>query len=282
MHSALLGTFEVTLNEIGKMKNNDFASRSLMSEVVDLNDPLVRAAKASSGKWRWGLIICLLLLLLPACGRRTPAIRSIDTSTDSGSRFFENGIASWYGPGFHGRTTANGERYDMYAMTAAHKQLPFDTRVRVVNLDNGESTIVRVNDRGPFIEGRVIDLSRSAAEAIDMVGPGTAQVDLYILDDPRAERVSSSPDRTGALSTRGQAFTVQVGAFRHRANANRLKARLADQFPDVTISEIDQAGQTLFRICVGIFGSRESATEFRQLLLEEGVVKKAVVVHSGK
>ena len=233
------------------------------------------------GKWRWGLIIFLLLLLLPACGRRTPAIRSVDTSTGSGNGFFENGIASWYGPGFDGRTTANGETYDMYAMTAAHKQLPFETWVRVVNLDNGESTVVRINDRGPFIEGRIIDLSRRAAEDINMVGPGTAQVELYILDDPRAEWVPSSPDRTAAPPTRRRSFTVQVGVFRHWANANRLKARLAHQFPEVSISEIDQAGQTLFRIRLGSFGSREGATEFRQLLLEEGVVKEAVVMRSG-
>ena len=91
------------------------------------------------------------------------------------------GVASWYGPGFHGLITANGERYDMYSMTAAHKSLKFGTKVKVTNQNNGKSVNVRINDRGPFVGGRVIDLSKSAAEAIDMVGPGTAPVTLEVL-----------------------------------------------------------------------------------------------------
>lgn len=91
------------------------------------------------------------------------------------------GVASWYGPGFHGRTTANGERYDMYGMTAAHKSLKFGTMVKVTNQNNGKSVTVRINDRGPYVGGRVIDLSKRAAEAIDMVGPGTAPVTIEII-----------------------------------------------------------------------------------------------------
>ncbi len=92
-----------------------------------------------------------------------------------------SGVASWYGPGFHGRTTANGERYDMHAMTAAHKSLKFGTKVKVTNQRNGKSVTVRINDRGPFVGGRVIDLSRGAASAIDMIGPGTAPVTIEIV-----------------------------------------------------------------------------------------------------
>ena len=91
------------------------------------------------------------------------------------------GVASCYGPGFHGRTTANGERYDMYGMTAAHKSLKFGTVVKVTNQNNGKSVTVRINDRGPYVGGRVIDLSKRAAEAIDMVGPGTAPVTIEII-----------------------------------------------------------------------------------------------------
>jgi rare lipoprotein A len=91
------------------------------------------------------------------------------------------GTASWYGPGFHGRTTANGERYNMNAMTAAHKTLRFGTKVKVTNTTNGQSVVVRINDRGPFVGSRVIDLSRSAASAIDMIGPGTAKVTIEVL-----------------------------------------------------------------------------------------------------
>ena len=91
------------------------------------------------------------------------------------------GIASWYGPDFHGRRTANGEIYNMYGMTAAHKTLPFDTMLRVTNLENGRSVVVRVNDRGPYAKGRIIDLSKSAAEKLQMIGPGTARVRLEVL-----------------------------------------------------------------------------------------------------
>ncbi len=91
-------------------------------------------------------------------------------------RYRETGIASWYGEDFHGKKTANGETYDMHAMTAAHRTLPFSTRVRVTNLDNGNKTEVRINDRGPFVPGRIIDLSRSGAKELGMLGPGTARV----------------------------------------------------------------------------------------------------------
>lgn len=92
-----------------------------------------------------------------------------------------NGVASWYGPGFHGRTTANGERYNMNDLTAAHKSLKFGTKVRVTNQNNGLSVVVRINDRGPYVGKRIIDLSKSAAQAIDMIGPGTAAVTVEVL-----------------------------------------------------------------------------------------------------
>ncbi|WP_210204358.1 septal ring lytic transglycosylase RlpA family protein [Devosia submarina] len=92
-----------------------------------------------------------------------------------------SGVASWYGPGFHGRTTANGERYNMNGLTAAHKSLKFGTKVRVTNQKNGKSVVVRINDRGPYVGSRIIDLSKSAAQAIDMIGPGTAAVKVEVL-----------------------------------------------------------------------------------------------------
>ncbi|MEZ4845707.1 MAG: septal ring lytic transglycosylase RlpA family protein [Bdellovibrionota bacterium] len=101
----------------------------------------------------------------------------------------EEGYASWYGDKFHGRKTASGETYDMYAMTAAHRQAPFGTNVKVINLDTGRETIVKINDRGPFVRGRIIDLSRKAAEQIGMIGNGTARV--------RLEFLKQSPDRPG-------------------------------------------------------------------------------------
>jgi len=236
--------------------------------------------RVSVESW-WKSTIFLLVLLLPACGRHTPSVGSTSTETKSRSGIFEYGIASWYGPGFHGKLTANGETYNMYAMTAAHKELPFDTWLRVDNLDNGRSTIVRINDRGPFIEGRIIDLSLSAAEDIGMVGPGTAQVDLYILDKNSSKKIYSRSNRTLAFQTKKQSFVVQIGSFRSKAEALRLKARLALQFPDVSISETSLSGETMFRIRMGSFGSRQGASEFRELLLKEGVVEQAIVMHSG-
>ena len=254
--------------------------------------------RAGSATRRRGLSLLLLFLVLPACGRRTPPPAPVRVSSIPSGGAYQAGIASWYGPGFHGRTTANGETYDMYAMTAAHQTLPFDTWVRVVNLDNNESTVVRINDRGPFIEGRVIDLSRNAAQDIRMVGPGTARVQLLIVEEPirewpparrnsdpelPARQVSpmlvESPVDEGPFQERP--FQIQVGAFSSQANATRLKARLEGQFPDVAIYEASGPGRALFRVRLGSFGSLEGAVEFRELLLQEGVVEEALVMRVG-
>jgi len=124
----------------------------------------------------------------------------------------QRGVASWYGPGFHGKTTANGETYDMDAMTAAHKELPFGTIVEVKNLDNGKTARVRINDRGPFVGGRIIDLSRAAARKLGVIGPGTARVALSARIEPAAGT--------------GGAYTVQAGAYRDRDKALDLAERL--------------------------------------------------------
>ena len=136
---------------------------------------------------------------------------------ESASGFTENGIASWYGRDFHGKTTANGERYNMYGMTAAHKLLPFGTQVRVTNKNNGKSIVVRINDRGPFVANRVIDLTKTGAEKIDMLGPGTAPVRLEAIGGVAGLRQDGNMDGK---------FYVQVGAFRSKDNADRLVARL--------------------------------------------------------
>lgn len=139
----------------------------------------------------------------------------------------EEGEASWYGPGFHGRRTASGEVYDMEAMTAAHRELPFGSRVRVINLDNGRETRVRINDRGPFARGRVLDLSRAAAREIDMLGSGTARVRIEVL-----EGVAAPVARSGggaSVSIPEGCTLVQVGAFAEHRNAAELTRRLEAQ-----------------------------------------------------
>jgi rare lipoprotein A len=132
---------------------------------------------------RWGAVVAVALATAVAgCGlfgKRKPPRPAPVAIAEPGSR--EQGIASWYGPGFHGRRTANGEIYNQFAMTAAHQTLPADTRVRVTNLTNGRSVVVRINDRGPFVDDRIIDLSYAAAREIEMIGPGTAPVRLEVL-----------------------------------------------------------------------------------------------------
>lgn len=138
------------------------------------------------------LLLTATLAVLPGIGcasRTRPAAEDTRGRTaDAGSAakkksgFQQKGIASWYGGKFHGRTTASGERYDMNKMTAAHKKLPFGSMVKVTNMDNGRQVVVRITDRGPFVHGRIIDLSRAAAKKIDMIQAGTARVHIRVLN----------------------------------------------------------------------------------------------------
>src|SRR5205823_5611804 len=143
-------------------------------------------------------------------GHARKAIEQADGNATAG--YTEEGNASWYGDPFNGRRASNGEIYDMYKLTAAHRTLPFDAMVRVTNLSNGKSTTVRITDRGPFVENRIIDLSLAAAREIDLVGPGVAPVRVEVL---------GNVDPTAGF------FTVQVGAFHDHGNAERLRDRLA-------------------------------------------------------
>jgi rare lipoprotein A len=176
----------------------------------------------------------------------------------------EVGIASWYGYPFHGRPAADGEIYNMYDMTAAHKTLPFGTEVRVHNLDNGQAAVVRINDRGPFVEGRIIDLSYAAAKAMGMVGPGIARVLLEILNP-------------AVLSEPG-IFAVQVGAFRDRANADHLRDRVAERFQPVMIQSFDRGDGLYHRVRVGQESSEAAAQELARQLMEAGLATETFVI----
>lgn len=160
-------------------------------------------------------------------GRRTPPPTVATAPIIQG----EEGIASWYGHPYHGRATASGEIYNMYALTAAHRTLPFGTQVRVHDLENGRDVEVRINDRGPFVRGRIIDLSYSAAMAMHM--PSLARVRLEILGQE-----TSAPVASGV-------FGVQVGAFQDRSNAERLKALIETRFKPVIILTFDR-GDAVF------------------------------------
>jgi len=155
----------------------------------------------------------------------------------------ESGGASWYGPGFHGRITASGERFNTNDFTAAHKTLPFGTRVRVTNTGNGKSVVVRINDRGPFIKGRIIDLSRAAAERLGMLESGTADVLVEELGGTGSAGTSSIRDQD-THSNSGK--SIQVASFGDRNNAERLVQRLGGAGLD---AEIQQAG-SYYRVIV--------------------------------
>jgi rare lipoprotein A len=141
--------------------------------------------------------------------------------------FFERGVASWYGPDFHGHSTSTGERYDMYAMTAAHRTLPIPCYARITNLANGRSVVVRINDRGPFVANRIVDLSYSAALRLDIVRTGTAFVELRTVGPESDAPERPLPAATSApLPTPPVALYIQVGAYSDPANAERVIARL--------------------------------------------------------
>lgn len=182
---------------------------------------------------------------------------------ESGSQYW---VASYYADEFHGRPTASGEIFDMYGRTAAHRELPFGTMLDVTNTLNGRSVVVTVNDRGPFVRGRELDLSYGAAKEIGMIAQGTARVRVKVLTrDPRyAKSVRYGPD-----GQRGP-FTVQVGSFREEKNAERLKAVLSRTYEDVYLSGASISGDFYYRVSVGKFVLREDARGVASRLATEG------------
>jgi rare lipoprotein A len=175
----------------------------------------------------------------------------------------EKGIASWYGHPYHGRPTASGEIYNMHDMTAAHRTLPFGTRVNVHDLENGREVTVRINDRGPFVEGRIIDLSYAAAQAVHM--PSIARVRLEILG-------------LGAGGTIPGIFAVQVGAFKDRSNAERLKERIESQFGPVIIQDFDRGDGLFYRVRVGQESTEDTALSLAQGLRKANLATETFVV----
>lgn len=171
--------------------------------------------------------------------------------------YHERGVASWYGRKFHGRPTASGEIYDMHALTAAHKSLPIPSYVRVRNLANGRTIVVRVNDRGPFVKNRLIDLSYEAARRLDLIGPGTGLVDVQVISDPNgasATLAKAAVNTTPSTTAGGyQQFFVQVGAFSEARNAQAMRARLETLgFSNVVIHR-GEPSEPAYRVRVGPF-----------------------------
>lgn len=232
---------------------------------------------------RFLIELAVAMLIVSGCAHRTqitqaPASAPSPSSTSRGLRnppastpsgapppaermppiagvYVEEGVASWYGDPFNGRHAANGEIYDMYQFTAAHRTLPFNSIVRVTNLTTGKQTQVRINDRGPFVANRIIDLSLSAARAIDMLGPGTAQV--------RLEVMGGTTNPTAGL------FGVQVGAFLQRENADKLRDHLSERFAPASVVPYDSPNGTFYRVRVGRVASEQAATQLAAQLHDE-------------
>jgi rare lipoprotein A len=174
----------------------------------------------------------------------------------------ETGVASWYGYPYHGRRAADGEIYDMEKMTAAHRTLPFNTWVRVRNLSNDKSCQVRITDRGPFVDRRIIDLSKAAARSIDMLGPGTAQVELTIIEAPPG-------------LTPQQLFAVQVGSFRDHGRAERVRDQMEAQYGKARIVE-RYAATPFWRVLVGEEASQETAAALAERISSGGTAALVV------
>jgi rare lipoprotein A len=227
-----------------------------------------------------GVLLAILVFgciaVFTACGpKRAPSSRSTDATwrkqkasqkpyTVLGRRyeplashegFEQTGIASWYGPDFHGKSTSNGETYDMHALTAAHKTLPLGVFVRVRNTDNDREIVVRVNDRGPFVKGRIIDLSYAAAKklGVDLVGTAPVRIEALGYGGTEPGRYKPVPDYDAGT------FTVQIGSFRDRGNAERLSADMKKRFGHAEIQMAEISGETYYRVHVGQYSSLRAA-----------------------
>jgi len=176
------------------------------------------------------------------------------------------GIASWYGIEEHGNPTATGERFSKYAFTAAHKSLPMGTIVRVTNLENGRDVIVKINDRGPFVEGRLIDLSHAAARSIGIVRNGTANVKIEVV---------TAPGRSSDFFV--PIYTVQVGSFSSQENALAFKDRLSASYDDVRIETFKLEGEKYYRVRIGHFYRREQAERLSNKLNNHGYSCKVIL-----
>ncbi|MEO8605958.1 MAG: septal ring lytic transglycosylase RlpA family protein [bacterium] len=252
---------------------------------------------------RWGVAVAVTLAVsLAGCGffSKKPA----PISAEPGAT--QTGIASWYGPGFHGRRTANGETYDQYALTAAHRTLPHGTRVEVTNLNNGRRVRVRINDRGPYVDDRVIDLSYTAAQRLEMIGPGTAPVRVEVIESdaddvpmavampppprPRAPLAEMAPPFSAqpisaplpppvAAAPPDGAYAVHAGTYIDYDHARREQQRLGAEVSLIHLTMIDAPDARYYQLRVGPFASRDEADRTARRLNRLGV--PALVVRAG-
>lgn len=215
------------------------------------------------------IISLFIFLLLSSCGTTKRGSKpGTDSSTPISSassslptkkgQLIETGVASWYGPNFNGRLTANGETFDMNEISAAHRTLPFNTEVIVENLDTGKSIRVRINDRGPYAKDRIIDLSKGAAQAVDMIGPGTANVRVFLVKgDLKNSRVTDLKVPT---------YTVQLGSYNALVPAQTQSKKIKGS----RVETLELNTGTVFRIYFGIYKDRSKAEKEMKSLKRKG------------
>jgi rare lipoprotein A len=208
--------------------------------------------------------IALTLMLLASCAR--PPVRPGSLGSA------EVGLASWYGPDFHGRRTSSGEIFDMYQLTAAHREFPLGTWILVTNLENGRAVELRVNDRGPFVGDRIVDVSYAAGRLLGMIRPGVIPVRVSV-----TRQATTDEGSPAGLTAK---FTVQAGSFSSQENARRLERSLAESFPGVEVVKREVGGETYFRVWVGDFSRRSDAHSVAEQLAQRGF--PTLVIERGK
>jgi len=208
----------------------------------------------------WFPSLLLLFFSLAACSL-PPSKVNLPRLPASTGRATQTGIASWYGPGFHGKPTASGTIYDQNDLTAAHQTLPLGTRVMVTSLIGGKSAEVTINDRGPFMKGRIIDLSHAAAETLGMIGPGTIPVRLEVID--------SGPHKIRTIRETLD-YTLQIGSFSELENAKQLRDQLIKTHPEVSIVPLLVKEITYYRVQLGTFSNRAAAEDQASLVARKG------------
>lgn len=195
----------------------------------------------------------------------------------SNEGFTEKGLASWYGTKFHGRSTSSGEPYDMYAMTAAHKTLPIPSYARVKNLQNGKEIIVRINDRGPFHDGRILDLSYAAAIKLGVAQLGTAPIELHAIS-PGEEQNTNQPLLANKANADAPLY-IQVGAYRQSGNAEKIREKLerAALVHTVEVAQFKKEYNTLYRVRIGPVANRQEAEAVADSLRDLGIRESQIV-----
>lgn len=230
------------------------------------------ANDSSRARRSLALFVLLLLALGVSCGgKRPPKGEPPPRSARKGAT--QEGVASWYGNEFHGRPTASGEIFDQDGLTAAHRTLPLGTTAKVTNLENGKEVVLKVNDRGPFVRGRVLDCSRGAARALGFIGAGMAKVRIEVVEEGKrpARRQPAAGEVVAGQSLDGRplfdgSFTVQVGAFGVEANALRLREKLEREFGEAYVVRFRE----FYRVRVGHLPSEEAAEALVRRLKDAG------------